>query len=159
MVDGYFNQRSALKNGQPELVDNGKAKRLEIMDKNADTKQAKLLYDVALKMPEGVEQQRIFSKAISIITGERALPIQDKVEYSAGQVAKKLGHGITANMVGRVANKLELKAEQPGQNEYGRWANSKSKYSDKETPQWLYSEKGAQAIKKVWKKSDKYKEE
>ena len=51
-------------------------------------------------------------------------------------------------MVGRIANKLGIKAEQPGQNEYGRWSNSKSRYSDKEVPQWLYSDKGVQAVKK-----------
>ena len=51
-------------------------------------------------------------------------------------------------MVGRIANKLGLKAEQPGQNKYGRWANSKSQYSNKEVAQWLYTNAGYKAIEK-----------
>ena len=55
-------------------------------------------------------------------------------------------------MVGRIANKLGLKAKQPGHNKYGRWANSKSKYSDKEVPQWLYTDEGIKAVKKELEK-------
>ena len=58
----------------------------------------------------------------------------------------------TANMVGRIANKLGLKAKQPGHNKYGRWANSKSKYSDKEVPQWLYTNEEMKAVKKELEK-------
>jgi hypothetical protein len=117
------------------------------METNAATRRAKLVYDIALKMPEGIEQQRLLAKAASMITGEATIPVMKKAEYSAQQVAENIGHGLTANMVGRIANKLNLKAEQPGQNKYGRWANSKSKYSSKETPQWFYFDKGLKAIK------------
>ena len=58
-------------------------------------------------------------------------------------------------MVGRTANRLGLKGgtgPEPAQNEYGRWTNSKSRYSDKEVPQWLYTEAGYKAIKKEVKK-------
>lgn len=51
-----------------------------------------------------------------------------------------------------IANKLGLKAKQPGHNKYGRWANSKSKYSDKEVPQWLYTNEGMKAVKKELEK-------
>ncbi|MDN7145304.1 ORF6N domain-containing protein [Liquorilactobacillus mali] len=145
LVDDYFNMRQAVKTSQPELL---KGKRLSIMETNAATKRAKLLYDVALKMPEGIEQQALFAKVASMITGEMTVPAMKKAEYSAEQVAGKIGHGLTANMVGRIANKLNLKAEQPGQNEYGRWANSKSKYSTKEIPQWFYFDKGLNAVKR-----------
>ncbi|MFT8555984.1 ORF6N domain-containing protein [Liquorilactobacillus hordei] len=145
LVDNYFNMRQAVETSQPELL---KGKRLSIMETNAATKRAKLLYDVALKMPEGIEQQALFAKVASMITGEMTVPVMKKAEYSAEQVAEKIGHGLTANMVGRIANKLNLKAEQPDQNEYGRWANSKSKYSSKETPQWLYFDKGLKTIEK-----------
>lgn len=74
------------------------------------------------------------------------IPVMKQKEYSAGEVAKKLGIS-SAQKVGKIANKLEIKAEQPGQNEYGRWTNSKSRYSDKEVPQWVYFDKGVQAIK------------
>ncbi|MFT8491513.1 ORF6N domain-containing protein [Liquorilactobacillus satsumensis] len=145
LVDNYFNMRQAIKNNQPELL---KDKRLAILETNAATRRAKLLYDVALKMPEGIEQQRLFSKVASMITDETILPIMNKAEYSAKQVAEKIGQGLTANMVGRISNKLHLKAKQPEQNKYGRWANGKSQYSSRETPQWIYFDKGLDAIKK-----------
>ena len=54
--------------------------------------------------------------------------------------------GISANKVGRIANILDLKAEQPGQNQFGRWAMSESKYSNKEVAQWLYYQAGVNKI-------------
>lgn len=158
LVNGYFDQRSALKNGQPELVDDGKAERLAIMKSNSETRRASLMFRIAMATKSETAKENLLARAAKELTGEMTLPIQKDKEYSAGEVAEIVGHGLTANMVGRIANKLDLKAEQPGQNEYGRWANSKSKYSDKEIPQWLYSEKGGQAIKEFWEKSDKYKE-
>ena len=73
------------------------------------------------------------------------IPVMKHKEYSATEIGKLLG--ITSNKVGRIANEIGIKAEQPGQNKYGRWANSKSQYSDKEVSQWLYFENGFQAIK------------
>ena len=144
ILNNYFNMRLAVKTNQPALL---KGKRLSIMETNAATRRAKLVYDIALKIPEGVEQQRLLAKAAAMITGETTIPVMKKAEYSAQQVAKKIGHGLTANMVGRIANKLNLKADQPEQNKYGRWANSKSRYSSKETPQWLYFDEGLKAVK------------
>lgn len=54
--------------------------------------------------------------------------------------------GISAQKVGKIANQLGIKAEQPGQNRFGRWANSKSQYSDKEVAQWLYYQAGVNKI-------------
>lgn len=158
LVDGYFDMRTALKNEQPELVDNGKAERIAIMKSNSETRRASLMFRIAMATKSETAKENLLARAAKELTGEMTLPIQKDKEYSAGEVAEIVGHGLTANMVGRIANKLDLKAEQPGQNEYGRWANSKSKYSDKEIPQWLYSEKGGQVIKEFWEKSDKYKE-
>ena len=87
----------------------------------------------------------LLSEAAESITGEMTIPVLLKKEYSAGEVAKKV-HASSGQMVGRIANRLGIKAEQPGQNEYGRWANSKSQHSDKEFPQWMYFEQGVKAI-------------
>ena len=88
----------------------------------------------------------MLAQAATAITCEMIVPIMKQTEYSASDIAKKLG--TTATMVGRIANKLGLKAEQPGQNKYGRWANSKSQYSNKEVAQWLYTNAGYKAIEK-----------
>lgn len=110
------------------------------------TAQANALYRIAMKTDSESSRQALLAKGASIITGEMTIPIMKQKEYTATDIGDKLS--ISSNKVGRICNKLGLKAEQPGQNEYGRWSNSKSQHSDKEVPQWLYFEKGYQAIRK-----------
>ncbi|MFT8866440.1 MAG: Rha family transcriptional regulator [Lacticaseibacillus paracasei] len=111
----------------------------------ANTAKANALYKIACKTTSESAKQALLAKAAESITGEMTIPVLLKKEYSAGEVAKKV-HASSGQMVGRIANRLGIKAEQPGQNEYGRWANSKSQHSDKEVPQWMYFDKGAKAI-------------
>lgn len=147
LVDNYFNMRVAIKENNPAIVNQ---ERLKIMKDNSATRKANILYKIAMATESNSSKQALLAKAAETITGEMTIPIMKEKEYSAGDIAKKLG--ITANMVGRIANKLGLKADQPGQNKYGRWANSKSQYSDKEVPQWLYTNDGLKAIKKELEK-------
>lgn len=111
----------------------------------ANTAKANALYKIACKTTSESAKQALLAKAAESITGEMTIPVLLKKEYSAGEVAKKV-HASSSQMVGRIANRLGIKAEQPGQNEYGRWANSKSQHSDKEVPQWMYFEQGVKAI-------------
>jgi Rha family phage regulatory protein len=110
------------------------------------TKRANALYRIALHTDSKSSQQTLLALAAKELTGEMTIPVMKQKEYSAGEVAKKLGIS-SGQKVGKIANNLGIKADQPGQNEYGRWTNSKSRYSDKEVPQWVYSERGVQAIK------------
>lgn len=143
LVDNYFNMRSAVQQGNPSIVAN---KRLEIMEANAKTRRAGLLYKLAMATKSESSSEAMLALAAKELTGEMTIPVLKQKEYSAGDVAKKLGIS-SGQKVGKIANKLGIKAEQPGQNEYGRWTNSKSRYSDKEVPQWVYSERDVQAIK------------
>lgn len=143
LVDNYFNMRVAIKENKSSLVTQ---ERLAIMKDNSATRRANMLYKIAMATDSNSSKQQLLARAAKEITGEMTIPIMEEKEYSATDIAKKLG--TTATMVGKTANKLGLKAEQPGQNEYGRWTNSKSRYSDKEVPQWLYTEKGYRAVKK-----------
>ncbi|QPC18880.1 Rha family transcriptional regulator [Lacticaseibacillus paracasei subsp. tolerans] len=111
----------------------------------ANTAKANALYKIACKTTSETAKQALLAKAAESITGEMTIPVLLKKEYSAGEVAKKV-HASSGQMVGRIANRLGIKAEQPGQNEYGRWANSKSQHSDKEVPQWMYFEQGVKTI-------------
>lgn len=142
LVDNYFNMRVAIKNNEPSLV---QQRRLQIMEDNAATRKASIMYKIAMATESNSSRQSLLAQAAKELTGEMTIPVMKHKEYSATEIGKLLG--ITSNKVGRIANELGLKADQPGQNEYGRWSNSKSKYSDKEVPQWLYFEKGFQAIK------------
>lgn len=143
LVDNYFNMRVAIKENKPSIASQ---ERLAIMKDNAATRKAGMLYKIAMQTESNSSKQLLLAQAAKAITGKMVIPVMEEKEYSATDIAKKLG--TTAAMVGRTANRLGLKAEQPGQNEYGRWANSKSKYSNKEVAQWLYTEKGYRAIKK-----------
>lgn len=150
LVDGYFNMRKVIKENNLTLA---QSKRLEIMEDNAKTRKASMLYKIAMATQSETSKERLLAEAGKAITGEMVLPIMKLKEFSAGEVAKIIGNGLTANKVGRIAKALGLKAEQPGQNEFGRWSNSKSQYSSKEVPQWLYFDKGLEAIRKEFFKN------
>ena len=143
LVDNYFNMRQAVKTDNKALVAN---KRLAIMEENAKTRKANLLYKIAMATESQSSAQSMLALAAKELTGEMTIPAMKQKEYSATEVGEKLG--ISAQKVGKIANQLGIKAEQPGQNRFGRWANSKSRYSDKEVAQWLYSEDGLNAIRK-----------
>lgn len=132
-----------------------KDERLKIMKQNARTRKANLLFKIAQETESKTAKQALLAEAAEVLTGRRMIPIMQTHYYSAGQVGRQLG--ITANKVGRIANKLGLKCEQPGQNQFGRWANSKSQHSDKEVAQWLYTDEGLYQVKtylKMWEVSE-----
>nr|DAU85720.1 MAG TPA: hypothetical protein [Caudoviricetes sp.] len=141
LLDNYFNMREAIKTNSAIGL---KDKRLAIMEENAKTKQAQLLFKVASGTASNSARERIFAHIATELTGEKFIPEIQKKEFSAKEVGDELG--ITANKVGRIANILDLKAEQPGQNQFGRWAMSKSQYSNKEVAQWLYYQAGVNKI-------------
>ena len=147
LVDNYFNMRVAIKENKPAIVNQ---ERLKIMKDNSATRKANMLYKIAMATESSSSKENLLAKAAEVLTGEMTIPVMKQKEYSAKDIAEALN--TTANMVGRIANKLGLKAKQPGHNKYGRWANSKSKYSDKEVPQWLYTDAGMKVIKKELEK-------
>lgn len=147
LVDNYFNMRVAIKENKPMIVNQ---ERLKIMKDNSATRKANMLYKIAMATESNTSKENLLAKAAEVLTGEMTIPVMKQKEYSAKDIAEALN--TTANMVGRIANKLGLKAKQPGHNKYGRWANSKSKYSDKEVPQWLYTNEGMKAVKKELEK-------
>lgn len=141
LVDNYFNMRQAIKTDSAIGL---KGKRLAIMEENAKTKQAQLLFKVATGTASNSARERIFAHIATELTGEKFIPEIQEKEFIAKEVGDELG--ITANKVGRIANILDLKAEQPGKNQFGRWAMSKSQYSNKEVAQWLYYQAGVNKI-------------
>ena len=151
LVDNYFNMRVAIKNNEPSLI---QQRRLSIMEDNATTRKANIMYKIAMATESETGRQALLARAAKELTGEMTIPVLKRKEYSATEVGKQLG--ITPNKVGRIANRLEIKAPQPGQNKYGRWSNSKSRYSYKEVPQWLYSDEGLKAIKLGTKQNNQH---
>lgn len=147
LVDNYFNMRQAINTDSKAILHD---KRLAIMEDNSKTRKAALLLKIAKETKSETAKEQLLSKSAFLITGEFTIPVMKNKEYTASDIAKELN--ITSNKVGRLSNKLNLKAEQPNQNEYGRWAASKSKYSSKEVAQWIYFEKGKKKIERELKK-------
>lgn len=143
LVDNYFNMRLAVKTDNKQIL---AGKRLKIMEDNAATRKANALYKIAMETSSNTNRERLLAKAAEALTGERFTPSATQEDYSATEVGKM--YGISAQKVGRIANQLGLKADKPGQNKFGRWALSKSKHSNKEVDQWLYSKAGAEKIGK-----------
>lgn len=143
LVDNYFNMRVAIKENKPAIVSQ---ERLKIMKDNSATRKANILYKIAMATESNSSKQALLAKAAETLTGEMTIPIMKTKYYSAAEIGERLK--LSAQKVGQIANSLGIKSNQPGQNKYGRWANSKSKYSDKEVPQWLYTDEGMKVIKK-----------
>ena len=57
--------------------------------------------------------------------------------YTATDIGSIIG--ISAQKVGRIANKHGIKPPEGESNQYGRWIMSKSKYSAREVPSFIYS--------------------
>lgn len=150
LVDNYFNMRLAVKTDNKQIL---AGKRLKIMEDNAATRKANALYKIAMETSSNTNRERLLAKAAEALTGERFTPSATQEDYSATEVGKM--YGISAQKVGRIANQLGLKADKPGQNKFGRWALSKSKHSNKEVDQWLYSKAGANEIGKYVEGSKK----
>lgn len=68
------------------------------------------------------------------------LPLIDEHYATAGEVAAEIG--CSANKVGRLANKHNLKTEQ-----YGKFFLDKSKHSDKQVEAFRYNSEGIKALR------------
>ena len=122
-----------------------KPDRTEIMLMNARTRQADLYYKLSqVETLSPTYKNILVSKAAETLSGESILPLQ-KVErktYSAEEIGKKFG--VSANKVGRIANKHNLKIEK-----YGEYQRDKSKYSAKEVDVWMYYDTVIPVIAKI----------
>lgn len=151
LVDNYFAMRQSIQSENKALLAD---KRLEIMEQNAATRRAQLMYKIAMATKSQRHRELMLNRAGKELVGEMVIPAMEveSVEYTASEVAERLGILTKAGKpypakVGEYANRIDLKAEQPEQNKYGRWIISKSKYSAKEVAQWVYFEAGVQKLK------------
>lgn len=128
--------------------------KFDSMEKHIQEEQAKpqltidadslgLMYEMAQEFKGTDNYQYMLADTMSLVTGQKYLVQSQHDEYSAGDIAKKLG--ITANRVGRDANALGLKATEPEQNEYGYWVH----YSKQghEGNRWVYFKPAIEKIK------------
>lgn len=111
-----------------------KEKEIEARLKNARAREANILLKICNNPNLSREYVQVLqSKATEIITGKAILPLPlaERKTYSATEIGKELG--ISANKVGILANKYNLKND-----EYGKLFHDKSRYSSKEVESFRY---------------------
>ncbi len=156
-IEAFNKMETALKQAIPTL-DVAKAKELKIKEDratamllNAQNRMIKtLLSNTKDKNLSQIAIDVMGIKAVEQITGKNMnqyLPECEKL-YSATEVGGMFG--VSAMKIGKTANASGLKNDT-----YGKTVMSKSKHSSKEVQQFLYNEKGVQALGKILGKTVK----
>ena len=131
MVDNNKNNETKAKLLRAEAMAlNAKSRAFNTLMKSIDNKQ---LSPIAIQVFGLKGLESVFGVEVGNL-----LPKTEKT-YSAAEVGKMLG--ISAVMVGKLANSNGLKTE-----EYGIYVMDKSKYSAKEVSSFRYNEKGVKAL-------------
>ncbi|MDC4242397.1 Rha family transcriptional regulator [Clostridium tertium] len=136
-MDRFEQMKEAISIGKikPVKVDKSlKEKEIEARLKNARAREANILLKICNNPNLPKEYVQVLqSKATEIITGQAILPLPvvERKTYSATEIGQELG--ISANKVGSLANKHNLKTD-----EYGLEVWDKAKHSNKEVPTFRY---------------------
>ena len=121
-----------------------KPNREEIMYMNAKSRMASTYLKLAkIENISDTYKSILVAKSAEVLAGTEILPLPkaDKT-YTAEEIGKMLG--ISANMVGRLANNHNLKTD-----EYGVLVHDKARHSNKEVPSFRYYECVIPAIKSL----------
>lgn len=140
-IEKFYAMEQEIKAPKAKPLDKSKAKRLEVMERNARTRQAKLWKELA-EGATGTYAEVCKTYAVNTLAGKDVLELPALAEktYSATEVGNILG--ISANMVGKIANDIGIKTD-----EYGKWFHDKSKYSSKEVETFRYNNAGIKVIR------------
>ncbi|WP_163473117.1 BRO-N domain-containing protein [Klebsiella michiganensis] len=118
-----------------------KAEQLKAQALEKNIASARELMSMFPRLGESANQV-IVATLINPLLGHEVVPLPAIEEHysTAGEVAAQLG--CTANKIGRVANKHNLKTEQ-----YGKFFLDKSRHSDKQVEAFRYNAEGVQALR------------
>lgn len=122
-----------------------RAKKEEVDDRNSRVREAYAWLKIANYIPVPTYKEVCAHYASFALAGKEVLPLPEVQEhtYTAAEVGNMLG-GISANMVGRVANQNGLKSP-----EYGVEVWDKSRHSPKQVPSWRYNEKAVERLRQI----------
>lgn len=126
--------------GLPEYR-RAKAEQLKAQALEKNIASARELMSMFPRLGESANQV-IVATLVNPLLGHEIVPLPfiEEHYYTAGEVAELLGS--TANKIGRLANKHNLKTEQ-----YGKFFLDKSKYSDKQVEAFRYNAEGVKALR------------
>lgn len=128
-----FNEMEAKLNGKP--ISLLKEKEIEARLNNSRARIASEFRKIAEKTDIMEYKHICQQKAAEVLSGVPLLPMEEakEITYSATDIGKMLG--VSANKIGTIANKYNLKTPQ-----YGKYFYSKSEYSCKEVETFRYYE-------------------
>ena len=128
-----FNEMEAKLNGKP--ISLLKEKEIEARLNNSRARIASEFRKIAEKTDIPEYKHICQQKAAEVLSGVPLLPMEEakEITYSATEIGKMLG--VSANKIGTLANKHNLKTPQ-----YGKYFYSKSEHSCKEVETFRYYE-------------------
>lgn len=128
-----FNEMEAKLNGK--LISMLKEKEIEARLNNSRARIASEFRKIAEKTDIPEYKHICQQEAAKVLSGVPLLPMEEakEITYSATDIGKMLG--VSANKIGLIANKYNLKTPQ-----YGKYFYSKSEYSCKEVETFRYYE-------------------
>lgn len=132
---------------QPELQANKPNEdRLRIMLLNAQTRHAKLIFDVTRDFRERLSDtavESLISVGTEMLAGREVVP-RPKIEklYTAGEIAAECG--VSANKIGRLAEKHGIKTA-----EFGITMLDKSPHSSKQVSAFRYNERDREKMREL----------
>ena len=136
----------SLRKGENKIIKTSEYQKLTAEAKlnNSRARMASILMKLADKTEIKEYKQICCSYASTIIAGKPLLPLPEvnKKTYSATDIGNMLG--VTANKIGMLANKNNLKTEQ-----YGKMFYDKSKYSNKEVETFRYYDEAIPKFKEL----------
>lgn len=89
-------------------------RRMKVMEQNAAIRRAKVLLAIGKASPIDKYEQICQCKAAELVAEEQILPMpKTRKTYSATEIGEKLG--VSANKIGRLANKYNLKTDKYGE--------------------------------------------
>lgn len=133
---------------EPARTPDSQARLLE-----AQAKQAEIMLAIADRVTIDSYKQIVYSKAMQAMTGEYCLPLPklERDTYTATEIGERLG--ISSNMVGKLANKHNLKTSEYGVQIWDVAPNGK------QIPNWRYYIEVLEPLSQCLELEEKLKDE
>ncbi|MCM1223565.1 MAG: Bro-N domain-containing protein [Lachnospiraceae bacterium] len=122
-------------------------KRLEIEEMKIRLKMSEHLYNLTnIQTLSETYKAILISKSAELLIGENIIPLpkSEQKTYSATEIGEMFG--ISAQKIGNIAKKYNLKTE-----EYGSWYRDKSPYSNKEVDTFRYNDNAIEKFREILK--------
>lgn len=149
LEETYFNVRQLIDSKEKELRSE---KRLEIMEQNAATRRAQLMYKIAMETKNPRRKEELLHLAGKELSGDMGHFVSDDhpgkgyigMFYTATQLANMAGIPNGAMIIGRIANQYQIKPAYGTDNAYSRII-----INPDGTEYTIYKEKGRDEIFKI----------